>query len=202
MSPGDDPASTESGGEADSGGPDNEGLRLPDPGSVAEVAQDEGRPPEVSQGSGSSHQGSLVERGSSDQGSFADYPPQTQYYPPVAGGSLEVVGYSWNSPLPPASELAGYERIVPGAAERIIAMAELAVRGPIEDTAKLTDAEIDATKRGLSFAMKLTAGMAIVAVIFFALGVAGIGTTAAVTAGGVCLSIPVVMLIRSFITRS
>ena len=81
-------------------------------------------------------------------------------------------------------------------------MAELAVRGPIEDTAKLTDAEIDATKRGLSFAMKLTAGMAIVAVIFFALGVAGIGTTAAITAGGICLSIPVVMLIRSFITRS
>jgi hypothetical protein len=81
-------------------------------------------------------------------------------------------------------------------------MAELAVRGPIEDAAKLTEAEIDSSKRGLSFAMRLTAGMSIVAVIFFALGVAGIGTTAAITAGGVCLSVPVVMLIRAFITRS
>jgi hypothetical protein len=34
------------------------------------------------------------------------------------------------------------------------------------------------------------------------LAVAGVGTTAALTAGGVCLSIPVVMIVRSFITRS
>jgi hypothetical protein len=44
--------------------------------------------------------------------------------------------------------------------------------------------------------------MSVMAVIFFILAVAGIGTAAALTAGGVCLSIPVVMLIRSFITRS
>ncbi len=200
MSSGDDPASTGSGGEADSGGTSNEGLRLPDPGSIAEAAQDAGRPAEDSEGSGTSDQGSLVERGGGDQGSVADYPPQEHF--PRVGGNLEVVGYSWSSPLPPASELAAYDRIVPGAAERIISMAELAVSGPIDNAAKLTDAEIDASKRGLSFAMKLTAGMAIVAVIFFALGVAGIGTTAAITAGGVCLSVPVVMLIRSFITRS
>jgi hypothetical protein len=81
-------------------------------------------------------------------------------------------------------------------------MAELAVSGPIENTAKQTDAEIDTSKRGLSFAMRLTAGMAVTAIIFFALGVAGIGTTAAITAGGICLSVPVVMLVRSFITRS
>lgn len=81
-------------------------------------------------------------------------------------------------------------------------MAELALRGPIENAAKLTEAEIDASKRGLSFAIKLTATMAIAAVVFFALAVAWIGTAAALTAGGVCLSVPVVMLIRSFITRS
>jgi uncharacterized membrane protein len=91
---------------------------------------------------------------------------------------------------------------VPGSAERIIAMAELAVRGPFENTTKLTDAEIDASRRGLSFAIKLTSAMSVAAVIFFALAVAGIGVTAALTAGGVCLSVPVVMLIRSFITRS
>ena len=200
MSLGDDPATTGSGDEADSGGTGDEGVRLPDPGSVAEAAQDAGRPPEGSEGSDPSHQGSLVERGGSDQGSVAGYPPQEQF-PPVVS-NLEVVGYSWSSPLPPASELSRYDQVVPGSAERIIAMAELAVRGPIEDAAKLTEAEIDSSKRGLSFAMRLTAGMAIVAVIFFALAVAGIGTTAALTAGGVCLSVPVVMLIRSFITRS
>jgi hypothetical protein len=81
-------------------------------------------------------------------------------------------------------------------------MAELAIKAPIENTAKLTEAEIDASKRGLAFAMRLTLGMSVMAVIFFILGVAGIGTTAALTAGGVCLSVPVVMLIRSFITRS
>ena len=81
-------------------------------------------------------------------------------------------------------------------------MAELAVRGPIENVAKLTEAEIDASRHGLSFAIKLTAAMAFAAVVFFALAVAGIGVTAALTAGGVCLSVPVVMLIRSFITRS
>jgi hypothetical protein len=84
----------------------------------------------------------------------------------------------------------------------MIAMAELAVRGPIENTAKLTDAEIHASKRGLSFAIMLTSVSFIAAVVFFALAVAGIGVTAAITAGSVCLSVPVVMIIRSFITRS
>lgn len=82
-------------------------------------------------------------------------------------------------------------------------MAELAVKGPIENTATVTSAEIQASKAGLSFAMKLTTAMSVVAVIFFALAFAGIGVTAVgITAGSVCLSIPVVMLIRSFITRS
>jgi hypothetical protein len=45
--------------------------------------------------------------------------------------------------------------------------------------------------------------MALAAVVFFALGVAGVGSvTACITAGSVCLSVPVVMLVRSFITRS
>jgi hypothetical protein len=55
--------------------------------------------------------------------------------------------------------------------------------------------------------MRLTAAMATAAVVFFALGVAlsaaGIdGAAVCITAGSVCLGIPVVMLIRSFITRS
>jgi hypothetical protein len=82
-------------------------------------------------------------------------------------------------------------------------MAEKAISGPIDNETQLTNAEVDASKRGLSFAIKLTSTMAFAAVCFFALAVGGVGNTAAsLTAGSVCLSVPVVMLIRSFITRS
>ncbi len=82
-------------------------------------------------------------------------------------------------------------------------MAEMAVSSPLRDAAKLTDAEIEASRRGLSFAIGLTCAMAVASITFFVLGVLGVGSTAtAITAGSVCLSVPVVMLIRSFITRS
>lgn len=200
MSHDDHPAPAGSEDEADGGGADSEGLRLPDPGSVAQAAEDAGGTAGDSERPDSSHQAGLAERGGSDQASVEAYERQ-EYFPPVST-SLEVVGYSWNSPVPPAAELAAYDRLVPGSAERMIAMAELAVKGPIENTAKLTDAEIEASKRGLSFAMKLTSVSFIIAVAFFALAVAGTGVTAAITAGSVFLSVPVVMLIRSFITRS
>lgn len=96
---------------------------------------------------------------------------------------------------------------MPGSALRILAMTEMAISGPIENARNLTNAEIEAARRGMSFAVKLTTAMATSAVVFFALGialsVAGLGGAAVcVTAGTVCLSVPVVMLIRSFITRS
>lgn len=82
-------------------------------------------------------------------------------------------------------------------------MTEAVVAGPIENAAQLTIAEIEASKRGLVFAMRLTAALSAAAIGFFALGIAGMGnTTACITAGSVCLSVPVVMLIRSFITRA
>jgi len=82
-------------------------------------------------------------------------------------------------------------------------MAETAISGPIQNTAKLTSAEIEASKRGMTFAIALTSVMSIASVVFFALAVAGIGNTAAcITAGSVFLSVPVVMLVRAFITRS
>ena len=204
MTHGDDPTPAKSGNEdeAESDGPDHEGLRLPDSGPVAEAPEAAGVSEGDSESSGRGDQRSLVQRRGSDQGSVEDSHGQEQF-PQSVSSPLEVVGYAaWSAPLPPPGDLAGYESIVPGSAERIIAMAELALRGPIENAAKLTEAEIDASKRGLSFAIKLTAAIALAAVVFFALAVAGIGTAAALTAGGVCLSVPVVMLIRSFITRS
>jgi hypothetical protein len=92
---------------------------------------------------------------------------------------------------------------VPGAALRILAMMEAAVAGPVENAALLTRAEIQASRRGLVFAMGLTASLSAAAIAFFCLGIFGVGNLAAcMTSGTVCLSIPVVMLIRSFITRS
>jgi len=113
------------------------------------------------------------------------------------------VSQAWSGPLPPPDVLAQYEQLLPGTAERILVMAEKSVTGRIDDDAKSTDAEIEAAKRGLSFAMRLTSAMTLAALMFFVLGGTGIGRTAAwMTAGGICLSVPVVMLIRSFIARS
>jgi uncharacterized membrane protein len=110
---------------------------------------------------------------------------------------------SWHAPLPEPDDLARYEAILPGAALRILAMTEAVVAGPVENAAQLTIAEIEASNRGLVFAMRLTAALSAAAIGFFALGIAGVGnTTACITAGSVCLSVPVVMLIRSFITRA
>ncbi len=82
-------------------------------------------------------------------------------------------------------------------------MAETAVSGPIQNEINYTNAEIASSERGLSFAIKLTAAMTFASIVFFALGVAGVGSSAVcVTAGSVFLSVPVIMLIRSFITRS
>jgi hypothetical protein len=82
-------------------------------------------------------------------------------------------------------------------------MAEAVASGPIQDAAKLTDAEIQATRRGLTFAMWLTAVMATASITFFAIAVSGIGAIGpSIIAGTVCLSVPVVMLVRSFLTRS
>ena len=52
-------------------------------------------------------------------------------------------------------------------------MAEATISGPVENAAKLTNAEIEATKRGLSFAIRLTSAMALAAVLFFVLWLVG-----------------------------
>ena len=63
-------------------------------------------------------------------------------------------------------------------------MAEKSITGRIDEDAKSTDAEIEAARRGLSFAMRLTSAMTLVTVVFFVLGGTGIGRTAAwMTAG-------------------
>jgi uncharacterized membrane protein len=113
------------------------------------------------------------------------------------------VSQAWSGPLPPPDILAEYETVLPGSAERILCMAEKAATGMIDNARAVAEAEIEGSKRGLSFAMWLTGVMVAVSAAFFAAAVSGSGdVAAAITAGSVFLSVPVIMLIRSFITRS
>ena len=202
MSHGDDPASSTQ-GEADSGAQAaSERIRLPDSGPVAEASEATGGAGKQDAESNRGRPASLAERGSSDFGSAAAHLTASNFTDSLAF-QAELVEVAWQGPLPPPQQLGEYERIIPGSALRILAMAETAISGPIQNTAKLTSAEIEASKRGMTFAIALTSVMSIASVVFFALAVAGIGNTAAcITAGSVFLSVPVVMLVRAFITRS
>jgi uncharacterized membrane protein len=202
LSHGDDSAPVEPEPNADTAPTDYGGLQVPDPGPVAEAPEDARSAAEDDAGSGRSGSASLAERGSSDYGGGARR-LHTGEFTDSIGFQAELVEVAWQGPLPPPEQLAEYEKIIPGAAMRILSMAEVAISGPIQNTAKLTDAEIEASKRGLTFAITLTSIMSIASIIFFILAVAGAGSTAAcITAGSVCLSVPVVMLVRAFITRS
>lgn len=202
MSHGDNPEAAATSGEAAvSAGTSDEGLRLPDPGPIAEASEDTRGTEEEVGGPDRSRQAGVAERGSRTSRSIPD-DARSPFAEPISV-QTEVVGFTWSAPLPTPADLGEYERIVPGSAGRILAMTEKAISGPIDNDTRLTNAEIEASKRGLSFAIRLTSAMAFAAVAFFALGIAGVGNlAAAVTAGSVCLSVPVVMLVRSFITRS
>lgn len=101
---------------------------------------------------------------------------------------------TWAGALPPPVLFAQYEQILPGAAERILAMAETATTGEISLQRRLTDGELEAAKSGQGMAFFLTLVALVMACVFFALGNRWAGTA--------FVSFPVIMLIRSFITRS
>lgn len=86
-----------------------------------------------------------------------------------------------------------YDNIVPGAAERIIRMAEAnsTDRSALEH--KLVDSEIEASKSGLAVAAVLALMCTGAAIGFFAVGL--------VVAGSVMLGLPAVTMIGTFITR-
>jgi uncharacterized membrane protein len=105
-----------------------------------------------------------------------------------------TVEQSWAGPLPAPSVLGQYEQILPGAAERILMMAETAATGEIRILEKQSDAEIEAAKRG----QLLAAGLTVCAMI----GSAGFFAVGNTVAGVAFLSLPLLLLIRSFITTS
>jgi uncharacterized membrane protein len=113
---------------------------------------------------------------------------------PADGPSGAGLHRHWSGPLPPAAEVRQYEEILPGSAKKILNMANKSLTGQIVIADKLATAEIKAAKRGQDRALALTLIAFIVSIVFFCLGNA--------VAGVAFVSVPVVMLIRSFITRS
>lgn len=76
----------------------------------------------------------------------------------------------YSGPIPPAQELANYENIVPGAAERILQMAEKSQLHQSEMEKACITAKDGEVKRGQRFAFMVTLGAFIVSGIAMFLG--------------------------------
>ena len=100
----------------------------------------------------------------------------------------------WSGSLPPPGVLREYDEIVPGAAAEIMAVFRKSATGRIDIADRLAKAEIETTRQGLNLAFHLTLLALAASIAFFALGneVAGVAF----------LSLPVAMLIRSFLQRA
>jgi uncharacterized membrane protein len=96
--------------------------------------------------------------------------------------------------MPSPSTLGQYDVVKPGLAERITAMAETVATGDIKRRAKIADAAIERARAGLAMAALITIIALGAAIYFFAAGNP--------VAGGVLLSVPVIMLVRAFLGRS
>ena len=102
-----------------------------------------------------------------------------------------MVAIRWSGPLPPPALRREHDEIVPGTAAEIMAVFGKSAPGRIDIADRLAKAEIETARNGLSLAFCLTLLAFAASIMFFALGneVAGIAF----------LSLPVVMLIRSFL---
>jgi uncharacterized membrane protein len=113
-------------------------------------------------------------------------------------GALDALQYQierkWEGLMPSPSTLAQYDMVKPGLAERITAMAETVAAGDIKIRAKIADAEIERARTGQATAALITAIALGAAIYFFAVDNP--------VAGGVMLSVPVIMLVRAFLGRS
>lgn len=109
----------------------------------------------------------------------------------ASAARLSVEQHTWIGPLPAPADLAEYDSILPGAADRLISMAEDAASTQNKVLQDATSAEIDYAKTGQGLAFAITAVAFVAAIVFFALGNNYAGTA--------LLSVPVVMLVRAFL---
>jgi uncharacterized membrane protein len=95
--------------------------------------------------------------------------------------------------MPAPDILRAYDEIVPGAAERIIRMAEADSTERARVDRELAQAEIDRTRTGQAIAFLLViVAMTLASIFFFQHNNAG---------GGAFLSVPVLVLIGTFLNR-
>lgn len=111
-----------------------------------------------------------------------------------------MVSREFHGPLPPASEFREYNKVLPGAAERILAMAEKNVSmlekttdAHIQNENKIVDHNINEEKKGSCFGLLIGIG-ALGSAVYLA------STGHDWVAGGIITSI--VALVALFITRS
>lgn len=97
----------------------------------------------------------------------------------------------WHGPLPAPNDFGGYEAVLPGAANRILSMAERSNETQNGTMEKAVDAEIRLASVGQFMAFAIATACTVVAVVFFALGneVAGLAF----------IGFPIIMLVRSFL---
>lgn len=100
---------------------------------------------------------------------------------------------AWSGPMPPPNALAGYEEILPGAADRILRMAEASLHGRVKREDRLVDAGIELRRSGLNYAFLIALACIAASAMFFGIGREWAGT--------VFLSMPVMLLVRSFLRR-
>lgn len=110
-----------------------------------------------------------------------------------------IVRESHQGPLPPARELKNYDLALPGAAERIVAMAEReqSHRHGLEST--MVNAEADLKKRGQWIALAALVAMLAIVAYFGFLGQAGAG---AALGSAIIVGVVVAFLGQRHIARS
>ena len=99
----------------------------------------------------------------------------------------------WTGPYPPPGAMREYNEILPGAAERMLAMAERDLAARHEREADAQRAYTDTAKTGQAIAALLAFICVTASILFFAFGNRWAGTA--------FLGLPSVLLIRSFLFR-
>ena len=95
--------------------------------------------------------------------------PVGEFRPDEVPGAV-IAGFELHhhsGPLPPPSQLAEYDRVHPGLAERIVGMAERQQAPHHATTTRVLDGTLSTTKRGQIFGL-VAVGMACVSAVFIA----------------------------------
>lgn len=128
--------------------------------------------------------------------------PPTQHTPPAPAEDKRTVvtlGVQLSAPLPPPEFLAAYERILPGAADRIIQMAEEEGRHRRWRENRAVDADIEAMRRQFTEARLGQIFAFVIAVMFVASGTYLVSVKDSMTAGLLFGAVGLTGLVSTFV---